>query len=78
MSLREKVRVAENGRLVLPKAIREAAGIAGETRLSVRVEDGEIRLSPANRNVTRAQALYRKHVKRDFTSDDFLATRERD
>ncbi len=78
MSLRDKVKVAENGRLVLPKSIRDAAGISGETRLSVRVEDGEIRLSPAERNVLRAQALYRKHVKHDFTSDEFLATRERD
>jgi AbrB family looped-hinge helix DNA binding protein len=74
----EKVKIAENGRLVLPKAIRDAVGIDGEARLSVWVEGGEVHLAPVSRNVAKAQALYRKHVKQDFTSEDFLKTRERD
>jgi antitoxin component of MazEF toxin-antitoxin module len=78
MKSRATVKIAEDGGLVLPKAVCEAAGIAGETRVSIRVEDGEVRLSPAERNVARAQELYRKHVKRDFTSDEFLATRDGD
>lgn len=74
----EKVRIAENGRLVLPKAIREAAGIVGETRVSISVEDGEIRLTPASRSVTRAQALYRKHARKDISSEEFVASRDQD
>lgn len=74
----ENVRIAANGRLVLPKSIREAVGIDGEARLTVTVIDGEIRLSPTASNVARAQSLFRRYVKRDFTTDEFLADRERD
>ncbi len=76
--IEERVKIAGNGRLVLPKAVREAVGISGEARLSVRVENGEIRLVPVAANIAHAQALFRQHVKTDFTSDDFLAGRERD
>ncbi len=74
----EKVRIAGNGRLVLPKPIREAAGILGETRVSISVEDGEIRLTPASRSVARAQALYRKHAKKEISSEEFVESREQD
>ena len=72
------VKMAANGRLVLPRAVRRAIGIDGETRLIVTVEEGELRLSPVSSSVSRAQALYRKHAKIDRSSDDFLADRERD
>jgi len=78
VTISDNVRIAANGRLVVPKAIRQAAGISGESRLSISVVDGEIRLVPAARNAERAQALFRKYVKRDFTAADFVATRERD
>ena len=73
-----KVRIADNGRLVLPKAVRQAAGISGETSLSVSVQNGEIVLSTPERGLERARQLYRKHLKKDISSDEFLATRERD
>lgn len=76
--LREKVKIAANGRMVLPKSMRDAVGIEGETVLVLTVRDGQIQISTIAEGVRRAQELFRKHVKRDFTSDDFLATRERD
>lgn len=76
--LSEKVKIAANGRMVLPKAMRDAAGIKGETALILTVEDGHIQISTIEQGVRRAQELFRKSVKHPFSSDDFLATRERD
>ncbi len=76
--LRQKVKIAANGRMVLPKAVRDAIGIEGETELVLTIRDGQIRISTVADRVREAQELFRNAVKRDFTSDDFLATRERD
>jgi len=76
--LRAKVKIAANGRMVLPKAMRDAVGIEGETTLFLTVKDGQIHIATLAATVREAQELYRKTVKRPFTSDDFLATRERD
>ena len=76
--LREKVKIAANGRMVLPKAMREALGIEGETTLVLTVNDGQIQISTITDRVRLAQKLYRKHVKNERSSDDFLANRDRD
>jgi AbrB family looped-hinge helix DNA binding protein len=76
--LETTVKIAANGRMVLPQAVRQAIGIKGESKLILRVEDGEVRLSTVSSGVKKAQELYRKHVKHERSSDDFLATRERD
>lgn len=78
LHIKEKVKIAANGRMVLPKALREAVGIEGETELVLTVRDGHIEISTIADRVREAQAMFRKYVKRDFTSDDFLASRERD
>lgn len=77
-ALRAKVKIAANGRMVLPKAMRDAVGIEGETTLFLTVRDGQIHIATLAETVREAQELYRKTVKHPFTSDDFLATRERD
>jgi AbrB family looped-hinge helix DNA binding protein len=76
--LSEKVTIAADGSMVLPETMREALGIKGETVLVLTVEDGQILISTLASNIRKAQELFRKAVKRPFTSDDFLATRERD
>ncbi len=77
-SIHQRVKIAANGRMVVPKALRDAVGIKGETDLVLSVEDGQIRISTVADRVRHAQELFRKAVKHDFTSDEFLATRERD
>lgn len=77
-ALRAKVKIAANGRMVLPKAMRDAIGIEGETTLFLTAKDGQIHVATLAATVRQAQELYRKAVKHPFTSDDFLATRERD
>lgn len=76
--LTERARIAANGRMVVPKAIREAVGITGETDLLLTIQDGQIRISTLADRIREAQDIFRKSVKHPFTSDDFLATRERD
>jgi AbrB family looped-hinge helix DNA binding protein len=77
-TLRATVKIAANGRMVLPKSMRDAVGITGETDLVLTIESGQIRISTFADRVREAQEIFRKSVKRPFTSDDFLATRERD
>lgn len=76
-SVQEKVRIAANGRMVLPKSLRDAVGIEGETELVLTIKDGQIRISTIADGVRRAQEIFR-NLGKPFTSDDFLATRERD
>lgn len=69
------VRVAENGRMILPRAVRKAMGLHGDTKVILTLEDDVVRLSPVGHGVSRAQALYRQHAKVPRTTDDFLADR---
>lgn len=72
------VKLAANGRMVLPQAVREARGVTGETRIVVTVDGGEVRLSPISDVVTKLQALYREHATRDADTDAFLKERRTD
>jgi AbrB family looped-hinge helix DNA binding protein len=72
------VRVASNGRLVLPKAIRSALGLKDAGKVTMTIEDGEVRIISNLQRIAQAQAFYRKHVVNDFSSDDFLAERKRE
>jgi AbrB family looped-hinge helix DNA binding protein len=72
------VSVASNGRLVLPKAIRTALGVEAGGKLTIALEDGDVRILSAPQRVALAQAYYRAHVVHDFTSDDFLVERKRE
>jgi bifunctional DNA-binding transcriptional regulator/antitoxin component of YhaV-PrlF toxin-antitoxin module len=69
------VRIAPNGRMVLPKSARTALGLTGEGVISLSVEGDEVKLSSMQANIKHAQALYRAHVKTDQSSDGFLADR---
>ena len=69
------LRIASNGRLVLPKAVREAMGLAGHTKVVATLEGDELRLTPVRHRALRAQELYRRFAKDARTVDDFLADR---
>ena len=75
MSETVDVRVAANGRLVLPKTVREAMGLDGETVVTLVMEEGGVRLIPLSERIAEAQALYRATARRDRTVDDFLRER---
>jgi bifunctional DNA-binding transcriptional regulator/antitoxin component of YhaV-PrlF toxin-antitoxin module len=72
------VRVAPNGRMVLPKAARAALGVTGAGIVSLSVEGEEVKLTSLASNIKRAQALYRQHVKNGTSSDAFLEARRQE
>ena len=70
------IRVASNGRMVLPASVRKAMGLHGDAKVILTVEDDQVRLSPIGHGVSRAQALYREYAKHARTTDDFLEDRK--
>jgi AbrB family looped-hinge helix DNA binding protein len=68
-------RVAANGRMVLPKAIRDAMGLHGEAKITAIVDKEGVHLVPMKERVRRAQELYRQAVKEPRSTDDFLQER---
>lgn len=78
MSQAITMRVAANGRVVLPKAAREALGVTGAGVVAVLVDGDEVKLTSMASRVRYAQALYREHVKNDRSSDDFLEERRQE
>lgn len=70
------IKVASNGRMVLPASVRKAMGLHGDAKVILTVENDQVRLSPIGHGVSRAQALYREHAKQARTVDDFLSDRK--
>ncbi len=68
-------KVAHNGRLVLPKMVREALGMADGGTVVFAVEGNEVRLTSIQQSIQRAQALYRQHATKKLSVDDFIAER---
>jgi AbrB family looped-hinge helix DNA binding protein len=68
--------MSENGRIVLPAAIRRAANIRPREVLTVRVDDEGIHLQTRRQAIKRAQAVVRKYTKgRKGLVDEFLCER---
>ncbi len=69
------VRVATNGRMVLPRSVRNALGVTGAGVVVLSVDGDEVKLSSMRQSINRAQALYRANVTNNQSSDDFLEER---
>lgn len=78
MTKTHHVRVAANGRMVLPRAVRAALDLHGAATVAIAVVGGEARLVSASHSARRAQALYRRHATARSTVDAFLAERPRE
>lgn len=68
-------RMAHNGRLVLPKMVREALGLAGGGTVVFSIEGNQVKLSSIQQSVQRAQDLYRLYATKDASVDEFIAER---
>ena len=77
MALKTRMRVNENGRVVIPAAFRKRLGIRAGDEVVLRIEDDELRISTLRRNIARAQRLVKKHVKRDVSLVDELIAERR-
>jgi bifunctional DNA-binding transcriptional regulator/antitoxin component of YhaV-PrlF toxin-antitoxin module len=69
------VRIAANGRMVLPRSVRDALGVSGDTKLHLTVEGDVVRLEPLGHRVRRAREMYRAAVREPRTTEDFLRDR---
>ena len=58
-----RVRVNENGRLVIPAAFRKALQIKAGDEVVLRLEDDELRISTLKRRLERAQRMLKRHLK---------------
>jgi AbrB family looped-hinge helix DNA binding protein len=63
MKLKTRMRVNENGRVVIPASFRKRLGIHVGDEVVLQIEDDELRITTLKRNIERAQRLVRKHVK---------------
>lgn len=78
MAERFSLRMAANGRVVLPKVVREALELKEGGILVASVEGGEVILTTMAKRIDAVQASYKANVKRPQTSDEFLAQRKQD
>jgi len=62
MDTETRMRVNENGRVVIPASFRKALGIHVGDEIVLRIEDDELRISTLKRRIEKAQRLVRKHV----------------
>lgn len=68
--------IDDQGRLKLPEAVRAAMLLGPDGRVTVRVEDGELRVIAPRAAIRRAQAITRKHARPGVSMvDEFLAER---
>lgn len=70
--------IAANGRMVLPKAVREAMGLHGAAKVTLILDEEGVRLESPLQRLERARALYRKTAKNPRTVDDFLRDRRKE
>jgi AbrB family looped-hinge helix DNA binding protein len=63
MTPETKVRINENGRVVIPAAFREALGVKPGDEIILRVEDDELRITTMKRRIERAQRRARRYLK---------------
>lgn len=71
-----RMRVNENGRVVIPASFRKRLGIHVGDEVVLRVEDDELRITTLKRRIERAQRLVRKHVKSGVSLvDELIADR---
>ncbi|HLY98742.1 MAG TPA: AbrB/MazE/SpoVT family DNA-binding domain-containing protein [Candidatus Angelobacter sp.] len=76
MAMEARMRVNENGRVVIPASFRKAMGIKIGDEVVLRIEDDELRITTLKRRLGRAQRLVRKHVKQgDSLADELIAER---
>jgi bifunctional DNA-binding transcriptional regulator/antitoxin component of YhaV-PrlF toxin-antitoxin module len=69
------IRIAENGRMVLPRSARNALGVTGAGVVVLSIDGNDVKLSSMRQSIKRAQDLYRQHATNDLSVDDFLAER---
>ena len=76
MEAETRMRVNENGRVVIPASYRKALGIKVGDEVIFRMEDDELRITTMKRRLERAQRRIRQYVKPGVSlADELIAER---
>jgi AbrB family looped-hinge helix DNA binding protein len=76
MDTETRMRVNENGRVVIPASFRKALGINVGDEIVLRIEDDELRITTLKRRLERAQQSIRRYVKPgESLADELIAER---
>jgi AbrB family looped-hinge helix DNA binding protein len=76
MDTETRMRVNENGRVVIPAFYRKALGIKAGDEVILRMEDDELRITTMKRRIERAQRRIRQYVKPGVSlADELIAER---
>ena len=78
MKLKTRMRINENGRVVIPASFRKPLGIRLGDEVVLQIQDDELRITTLKRNIERAQRLVRKHVKQGTSLVDELIAERRE
>jgi AbrB family looped-hinge helix DNA binding protein len=74
-----RVRLNENGRVVIPASVRKMLGMNAGDELILRVEDDELHVTTMQKRLERAQRLVRKYIKPGASlADELIADRRRE
>jgi AbrB family looped-hinge helix DNA binding protein len=76
MEAETRMRVNENGRVVIPASYRKALGIKAGDEVILRMEDDELRITTMKRRIECAQRRIRQYVKPGVSlADELIAER---
>ena len=76
MNAETRMRVNENGRVVIPASYRKMLGINAGDEVILRMEDDELRITTMKRRLERAQRRIRQYVKPGVSlADELIAER---
>ena len=78
MALKARMRINENGRVVIPASFRKRLGIRVGDEVVLQIQDDELRITTLKRNIERARRLVRKHVKPGTSLVDELIAERRE
>jgi antitoxin PrlF len=78
MKPKARMRINENGRVVIPASFRKRLGIRVGDEVVLQIQDDELRITTLKRNIERAQRLVRKHVKAGTSLVDELIAERRE
>jgi AbrB family looped-hinge helix DNA binding protein len=78
MKSKTRMRVNENGRIVIPASFRKALGISTGDEVILRIVHEELRITTLRGRLRRAQRLVRKHVKPGTSLVDELIAERRE
>jgi AbrB family looped-hinge helix DNA binding protein len=78
MDSETRMRVNENGRVVIPASYRKALGINVGDEVVLRIEDDELRIMSLKRRIEQAQRRVRRYIKPGRSLADELIVERRE